>query len=179
MVELSCKICGKSFSAGPYRARTAKYCSRACKGVDDSVRFKGNSFGFRNGHSPWNKGLSVHLSPKSEFKKGMVPWNKGISMRLSPATEFKKGLIPKNKLKVGDITQRPDKQGRPRNWVKVAEPNRWMSLYRYRLLSMGHVIPKGYVVHHIDFTSDNDEVENLVVISRREHVQIHNRWNHL
>ena len=39
-------------------------------------RMIGNKLGV--GNIPWNKGLSVHLSPHSEFRKGNIPWNKGL-----------------------------------------------------------------------------------------------------
>ena len=55
-----------------------KFCSRQCanlakKGIRQSpgTEFKKGSKpvkGFQEGHNPWNKGLSVHLSPESEFK---------------------------------------------------------------------------------------------------------------
>jgi len=41
---------------------------------------KGTTFGFKKGHSPWNKGLKTGMIPKTAFKKGH-----------HPRTEFKKG----------------------------------------------------------------------------------------
>ena len=41
-----------------------------------------NAGSFKNGSIPWNKGLSVRLSKKSEFKKGMKPHNwKGFTIK--------------------------------------------------------------------------------------------------
>jgi hypothetical protein len=37
-----------------------------------------NTGQFKKGLIPWNKGVTMHLSTKSEFKKGMTPWNKVI-----------------------------------------------------------------------------------------------------
>ena len=36
-----------------------------------------NSTSFKKGHKPWNTGLYVRLSPKSEFKKGCISTTKG------------------------------------------------------------------------------------------------------
>jgi len=41
-----------------------------------------NAGSFKGGHIPWNKGLKVRLSQKSEFKKGNKPYNwKGFTIK--------------------------------------------------------------------------------------------------
>lgn len=34
-------------------------------------------------------------------------------------------------------------------------------------------IPKGYDIHHIDHDKNNNNIENLAILSRKEHLQIH------
>lgn len=36
-------------------------------------------------------------------------------------------------------------------------------------------IPKGYVIHHKDFNPLNNNIDNLVCVSRSEHMSIHNK----
>jgi len=43
------------------------------------------------GRVPWNKGKSVHLSPKTEFKKGLIPWNKGLG-NISDVNRIRRSL---------------------------------------------------------------------------------------
>jgi len=38
-------------------------------------------------------------------------------------------------------------------------------------------IPKGYVVHHEDFNPHNNTPENLVLLTKEEHISIHNCYN--
>lgn len=36
-------------------------------------------------------------------------------------------------------------------------------------------IPKGFVVHHIDFDKDNNQYYNLILLHERDHRRIHQR----
>lgn len=36
-------------------------------------------------------------------------------------------------------------------------------------------IPKGYEVHHIDHNKDNNEIENLKLVTKQEHLEIHKK----
>jgi len=55
------------------------------------------------------------------FKKGHSSWNKGKYMRVSPCTEFKKGCMPHNYKPVG--SERITKDGYRER--KVADPKKW------------------------------------------------------
>ncbi len=78
---------------------------------------------------------------------------------------------------IGTIRQRKDKAGTIRNWIKIGEPNKWIELAKYRWLESGKELIKGMCLHHINNRSDDDRIENLVLVSRREHPKLHNRWN--
>lgn len=69
--------CGKEIPISPSEVGRAKYCSKKCFYI------------YRKRPS----GLSYKIVAKNKgwFLKGKKPWNKGISVRLSPETEFKKG----------------------------------------------------------------------------------------
>lgn len=71
-----CLVCGDVFCKKPNESKrfwaTRKYCSRTCSLAITAISLQDHSRNpARLGQiTPWNKGLSVRLSPKSEFKKG-------------------------------------------------------------------------------------------------------------
>ena len=91
----------------------------------------------------------------------------------SPLTEFQKGATPVNKMPVGTVTIRIDKQGKPRAWRKIAEPNQWIPRAVYVWEQGNGQIPKGYIVHHRDGHTLNDSPGNLELLKRGEHTRIH------
>lgn len=48
-------------------------------------------------------------------------------------------------------------------------------LHRYIYETYIGTIPKGYEVHHIDHNKDNNEIDNLKLLSSKEHKEIHGR----
>lgn len=162
-------MCGKEYEVRPYRAKISKYCSRSCsskanynnilKNIDKSY-LKGNKH--RKGKKPSNA-----------FKKGHIPWNKGLKgIHLSPNSEFKKGRIGK-RYSIGTIKERIDKNGEKRNYIKTKEPNTWIIYYKYLWEKENGKTPKGYVIHHINKIPNDDRIENLQLLSRKEHINIH------
>ena len=93
--------------------------------------------------------------------------------RISIATEFKKGQEPKNKLPIGSVTIRQHKGDSKRAWVKVREPNEWMARAQFVWLEHGGNIPNGFVIHHIDEDTLNDDIKNLSLVSRGWHINHH------
>lgn len=105
------------------------------------------------------------LSPATEIKAGQ---------RLSPSTEFKPGQSAHNKLAIGSVRiRRETHTGLYRAWVKVDEPNVWKK--RAVLVWESHYgsLPRGWVVHHDDRNSLNDDISNLIGMTRRAHVEEH------
>ena len=115
---------------------------------------KPNNTSFKKGHKTWNKGLKgTHFSPKTEFKKGQ----KGINWE-----------------PVGSIKCRTDKGNKKRQWIKIAEPNEWIEYAKFVWIKNNGKIPKGYLIHHIDNNTMNDNINNLSFLTRKEHFEIHN-----
>lgn len=171
MIEKTCKYCGKTFCVKPYRKDIAFYCSRSCfakANYDKTLRtvdktyLKGNQF--RKGKKPANA-----------FEKGHIPWNKNLKgIHLNEETEFKKGRISDAKLPIGSIVNRKEK-GKNRNFIKIADPNIWQYYSIYLYEQKYGKIPNGYVIHHINKISDDDRIENLICVSRAEHIKIHRK----
>ena len=111
---------------------------------------------------------------KTSFKKGMEPWNKGKKgIHLSPATEFKKGQKSINHLPVGSRTERKDKNDKIRRWIKVDEPNKWIEYAKFVWIKHNGEIPKGYLIHHINEDTLDDNIDNLALLTRKAHFEIH------
>jgi hypothetical protein len=160
-MNINCQRCGHSFRIKPSHLGRAKFCSKTCLGHANKVRLEA---------------LRAKVFAETGSKTfGKEPWSKthGKGKHFSPATEFKPGTRPANKLEVGAVTIRNDKNGRPRAWVKVAEPNRW----RTRAIAVWEAkhgpLPKGKIVHHRDRDSLNDEIENLQALTPSEHAHEH------
>ena len=171
MIEKKCLNCGKVFYVKPYREKNALYCSRSCSskanydltlGHCDKTYLIGNQF--RKGKKPTNS-----------FKNGHIPWNKGIKgIHLSEDTEFKKGRKPNFCFPVGTIRIRKEK-GKPRNFIKIAEPNKWKYYAVFLWEQANGKIPKGYVIHHINKNRLDDRLDNLVCLTRSEHINLHRK----
>lgn len=63
---ITCLECGVM----PCKRGAKKYCSLECSLENTAVQKQKFDTSYKHDLVPWNKGLSVHLSPKSEFKKG-------------------------------------------------------------------------------------------------------------
>ena len=49
------------------------------------------------------------------------------------------------------------------------------SLHRFVWEENNGVIPKGYEIHHIDFNKSNNNISNLIMLSKKEHLEIHSK----
>lgn len=148
-----CLHCKNAYDTGHKEShnRQRKYCSHKC--YIEAYRGKRRKSIFVAGHTPWNKNLKgIHLSPSTEFKKGMVS-NK---------------LLP-----LGTITKRRGKGGTIRQFIKIAEPNKWILYAEYLWINHNGNIPKGFVIHHINKNPLDDRIENLCLLTRAAHMNIH------
>lgn len=170
MVKKICQCCGKEYEVKKYRENTSRFCSRHCQGTYtcETVLSKVDK-SYMIGNQ-----LRKGKKPKNCFQIGHEPWNKGVKgLHLSPNTEFKKGNKPLTTCEVGTITTRCDKGGTLRNYIKVAEPNVWKYYYVFLIEQSGQIIPEGSVVHHINKNPLDDRIENLQILTRAEHINIH------
>ncbi len=115
--------------------------------------------------------LKTRLKLKSgidaRFKKGHVSSNKGKKgwcPKGSEKTWFKKGNIPANHKPIG--SERIDKYGYIS--LKVKEPNVWMLKHRYLYEKYIGKIPSGATVSFKDGNRQNLNLDNLILITRKE-----------
>ena len=111
------------------------------------------------------------------FKKGSTPWNKNTKgIMKANSGSFKKGQKPITWRTVKSITQRKDKGGKIRRWIKIKEPNKWelCAVYLWKIY-YGFII-KGDVIHHINGDTLDDRIQNIIALPRKDHPIFHNRW---
>jgi len=110
----------------------------------------------------------------TQFKKGNVPANKGQKMSTEvyqkvAKTMFKKGTVPPNTQPVGTIHQRKDTGGKMYQYIKLADCN-WQLLNRYTWEMHNGPIPKGMVVVYKDGNYLNNDINNLLMITKKENM---------
>lgn len=107
------------------------------------------------------------------FKKGNIPPNKGKHTKAvgrMVETQFKKGNIPPNHKPVGTITLRHDKTRRDYQYIKVAEPHTWKLLQVKVWEDHYGKVPDGCIVTFIDGDTMNCDIDNLMVISKKQNL---------
>lgn len=170
MSILVCKVCGNNYTVKPYRATTSIVCSRSCNGklnYDKNLRYIDHSYMIGN---KYRKGIKTTHG----YKEGHIPWNKGIKgIHLSPMTEFKNGQKGVTAVDVGTIMPHIDSNGTIRNKIKISNPTKWIYYSQYMWELHFGKLKKGYIIHHVDRNTLNDNIGNLVSVTRSKHLKIH------
>lgn len=109
-----------------------------------------------------------------KFHNGHVPVNKGTRGMFHGGveTQFKKGQKPHNYNPIG--TERLNGEGYID--IKVADPNKWKAKHLIIYESHYGPVPKGYAVIFGDGDKQNIDIENLILVSRNQLLQL-NRKN--
>jgi hypothetical protein len=110
----------------------------------------------------------------TQFQKGHAPANKGQKMSKEvyqkvARTMFKKGSKPMNTQPIGTIHQRRDTGGKMYQYIKLADCN-WQLLNRYTWEMHNGPIPKGMVVVYKDGNYLNNDINNLLMITKKENM---------
>ena len=110
----------------------------------------------------------------TQFQKGHAPPNKGQKMSTEvyqkvAHTMFKKGSKPTNTQPIGTIHQRKDTGGKMYQYIKLAD-SEWQLLNRYTWEQHNGPIPKGMVVVYKDGDYLNNDINNLLMITKKENM---------
>ena len=110
----------------------------------------------------------------TQFQKGQTPPNKGQKMSKDlyekvEKTMFKKGNKPMNTQPIGTIHQRKDTGGKMYLYIKLAD-SKWEQLNRYTWEQHNGPIPKGMVVVYKDGNYLNNDINNLLMITKKENM---------
>ena len=110
----------------------------------------------------------------TQFQKGHTPPNKGQKMSTEvyqkvAHTMFKKGNKPMNTQPIGTIHQRKDTGGKMYLYIKLAD-SKWQLLNRYTWEQHNGPIPKGMVVVYKDGNYLNNDINNLLMITKKENM---------
>lgn len=165
-----CEQCGAAFDVPHYRRNTAKFCTASCRSASIAAKH------FNKGPKPWAaKNLDGHRHKSgSRFQPGHNPWNAGMKgIHLSPDSQFQKGRKSDRRAEVGEVRIRKCKGDHFRAFVKVSEPSGWRERAKVVWEQHHGPISKGYVVHHKDRNTLNDEIDNLQAMTRAEHIEEH------
>lgn len=142
--------CGKEFYIQPSRVGRKKYCCKAC------------FYKYRSRPS----GLTYNIVNENEgwFDKGQKPWNAGT-----------RGVVKANS---GSIKK--EERRSPETEFKYVNGNGYRHLLKKGILSQKCVICgktnlKRLQVHHIDGNRKNNDIKNLVVVCRPDHLWLHGR----
>ena len=185
-VNLTCEVCGTEFKVPPSRAATAKTCSNACAvSVRAAARQRrtqinckqcGKTFGVPNSHasrriycsrtcleaSPEMKALKAGTKGTSNanWKGGRTSHSEGYIYALAAWHPFasKSGYVLEHRL----VMER---------WLLQNDPASPFLTY-----VDGHlVLSPDYLVHHKDEDKHNNDISNLEIVTRGEHMKQHNR----
>lgn len=101
-----------------------------------------------------------------QFTKGHVPANKGAKgiSTGGKETQFKKGQRPVNYMPVG--SERVNGEGYVD--IKIAGPNKWKAKHKVIWEEHKGETPKGYAVIFGDGDNRNFDINNLILVSRRQ-----------
>jgi len=167
-----CKNCNKEFLIKKTRyGDKPKYCSRICwfkankKGPRTSLElncdFCGNKFLQCLSQKKRNKHNFCSKKCSQLFTKGRKNPNLGIS---------NKGRIPFNKNKGKGFL---DAKGY--KWFMVDGKKILEHHLVYCASKNLDIIPKGFVIHHINGIKNDNRIENLMLMDRGEHTSLHSK----
>lgn len=145
-LNCTCLICGKKFHAKPYLIKNGggKYCSKKCHYIAKETYMLGS-----NNHQ---YGLKGQLNSSWKSNERISYYGYKLIRNLDHPYANSDGFVFEHRL-IAEKFLLNDK-----NSINIKGEN--------------YLDPK-YVVHHIDFDRQNNEVLNLLIMNRDEHTKMH------
>jgi len=107
----------------------------------------------------------------ARFKRGRTSYNKGKSTGGWKPTQFKEGNRPHNYMPVG--SERVNGDGYVD--IKIADPNKWRAKHLIVWETAHGPVPKGYVILFGDQNRRNFDLDNLLLVSKRQMLTLNRR----
>jgi hypothetical protein len=140
----------------------------------------GNKWGFKEGHTPWNRGKTHTEETRKKLKEshlGQVPWNKGKRGVQIAWNKGLKGFMAGEKSSSwkGGIGKLPYSQ----DWTDIfREGIRKRDDYVCQECGIHQDELSGFLkkldIHHIDYDKENLDPENLISLCRSCHTKTNN-----
>ena len=134
--------------------------------------------------SAWRKNWGIVSGVDTRFQKGKAPFNKGKKqsefmsqeqIERTKATRFQKGQVPKNYKPVGTETLSSDGYIR----IKVQDHGEWHQRWhlKHKILFEKEYgpVPEDMVLTFLDGDPSNVTLDNLIFITRAEHIEMTRR----
>ena len=149
-VDVICAWCGSTFKRCPSQVKKCNYCSRSCYAKAQSKTHNPDGY----------KTVTDYSSQSANMKR--------INAELNPTrmTNETRAKLRQAHLGKGDRKTYQKIHGRHVHRV-VAEQN------------IGRPLRSDEIVHHIDGDIHNNHPDNLQVVTRKEHIEIHRRQGDL
>ena len=192
MIETQCQQCGRRFTHR--KEHPNKYCSRQCAGLSrrHKVRCKHCGRITKSSRNIFCSIKCMNLDKAARTIKTILCDECGVLFskhqchltRNNFCSKECKGIWQsKNRSGANHPRSEPvwtekvriDSNGRQRAWVKIAYPNIWVQRSRYLLEQQGFVISEGRIVHHRDRDTLNDSLINLLIVTRKWHINRHRK----
>lgn len=184
-----CPICGKEFSYPKWRENKAKFCSIKCQrlSLHGELNCKCDNCGkmFHKKESSLNIkhgnfcSMACYAEKKKELMKGEKNHQFGLRGPLNAS--FKDYELKSQNNTIVDIwVYVEDHPFSYKNRVLkhrlLVEQHHTLFDEKYFITINGHkYLNPEYHVHHIDFNHNNNDINNLQIVTKSEHTSIHNK----
>lgn len=191
-IQKTCLVCGCTFAVPHWRAE-AKYCSPACRQIALHAKQNvicaccGKPFHRKQSHLDRYKGAQGFFCSKECAKQGMRERMSGennhqYGLRGSKNASFKGQETSHKNHNLNDIMvyvpEHPycNKDGRVAKHRYVVEQNaelfepKW-----FEIINGKRCLKRNAIVHHKNGNHNDNRVENLEIMTRAEHTELHNQ----
>lgn len=191
MIDKICEVCGKNFQV-PHWRNNAKYCCRHCSDLAQKSQPNtictqcGKEFRMKQSQKDRHKRTFGYFCSRECLDnyrkiafKGDGNHQYGLRGHLNPS--FKNKILSCRNFNNTDLyiyveNYPRNKKGRVLLHRHIVEQNYFLFDDKYFENIDGYILlKKGIVVHHINGNHDDNRIENLIPVTKREHTSIHNK----